>query len=309
MGPNFGIANQSCVASGGYIACVGGVTSSGVTSAVYYGPLASSGGVTSWTKSQNSYPTPIADQSCVASGGDIYCVGGSTGNGYLPTSATYYATFDSSGVGSWTATTPYGSSPTPIANESCVVLISSIFCVGGNTGTGPTSAVYYAALTSGGIGSWTATTPYGSSATPIEAQSCVAGLGGNAIVCVGGNNGTRVTNAVNYATFSGLGIGSWAGSALYPTLIEEQSCFANAIGGTVYCVGGFTGSGSPTNPVYYGPLSSGGVTSWTIGASSYPTTGSGIEGQSCVVSGGYGYCVAGYTGSGFTSAVNFQPAP
>lgn len=110
-------------------------------------------------------------------------MGGSTGSGYLPTSATYYATFDSSGVGSWTATTPYGSSP-----------------------------------------------------TPIEEQSCVAGLGGNAIVCVGGNTGTNVTSAVNYATFSGLGIGSWAASALYPTLIEEQSCFANAIGVTAYCV-------------------------------------------------------------------------
>ena len=44
-------------------------------------------------------------------------------------------------LGTWNSTTAY---PRNIANQSCAISAGYIYCVGGNTGTGGTNAVYYA---------------------------------------------------------------------------------------------------------------------------------------------------------------------
>ncbi len=96
------VADESCVISGGYIYCVGGLSSH-----VYYAPILPDGGIGTWMNT-TSYPTDIQYESCAAFQSGIYCVGGITGehsDNPISTNATYYAPLSSSGVGIWTATT------------------------------------------------------------------------------------------------------------------------------------------------------------------------------------------------------------
>ena len=91
-------------------------------------PPVSAQPLNSWT-STTSYPTGIASQSCVTNSGFIYCVGGTTTSSPFITSAVFFATISSSGVGTWNPTTSY---PFPIAEQSCVTRAALTYCVGGN---------------------------------------------------------------------------------------------------------------------------------------------------------------------------------
>jgi len=87
--------------------------------------------------------------------------------------------------------------PTNIAYQSCGTYSGYIYCVGGNTGSGPTSAVYYAPVSSSGVGAWTSTTSF---PTKVEYQSCATSSG--YIYCVGGESAASYpgyTSTVFYA--------------------------------------------------------------------------------------------------------------
>ena len=204
------------------------------TNAVYFAKL-SSKGVGTWKKT-TSYPTNLAFQSCLASGGYIYCVGGITplGNG----GAVYFAKLSSTGVGTWKKTTSY---PTNIEQQSCVVSGGYIYCVGGYPGS---PVVDFAKLSSSGVGAWTATTDY---PTTIEDQSCF--VSGNYVFCLGGYaGGIAIIADVFSAKLSSSGVGAWTATTEYPLPIQNQSCVVS--GRYVYCVGGWAGS-AYTNAVYF----------------------------------------------------------
>ena len=186
----------------------------------------------SWS-STTSYPSGIAQQSCVTNSGFIYCVGG---NSPSPTDAVFFAPVSSSGVGPWISTNPY---PAPIAEESCVTNAGFIYCVGGEA----TDIVSFAPVSSSGVGTWTTsitspltTNPY---PVPIERESCVTNSG--LIYCVGGNSPSP-TSAVFFAPITSSGVGPWTSTTSYPFPITSQSCVART--SSVYCVGG---SSSPFN--------------------------------------------------------------
>src|SRR5271170_2610872 len=245
-------------------------------------PLAAGESLASWT-STTMYPGEIYGQSCATYSGYIYCVGGVTGTS-PPTTVVYYASLTSSGAGAWSSTTSY---PTSIDFESCVAQSGYIYCVGGNTGglPTPTDAAYYAPLSASGVGAWVSTTSYPSN---VESQSCVAESG--YIYCVGGNPNSpdSPTDAVYYAPLSASGVGTWVSTTSYSVAVQNQSCVAQS--GYIYCVGGVT-SPYPSfiGSVYYAPLSSSGVGTWTS-TTNYPAF---IFAQSCVTASGYIYCIAG----------------
>ena len=254
-------------------------------------------GVGTW-KPTTSYPTNIEAQSCVVSGGYIYCVAGDTVVSPYLTSAVYFAKLSSSGVGTWklSSANPY---PTNLYGESCVVSGGYVFCVGGYTGVSPdfTNAVYFAKLSSAGVGTWNPTTSY---PTIIGYQSCVVSAG--YVYCVGGQTDVSpyILNAVYYAKLSSTGVGTWKVTTSYPVGIVDESCVVS--GGYVYCVTGYPGGATDTSAVYFAKLSSSGVGIWKS------TTPDSIatENQSCVVSGGYVYCVGGSLNGGpGTSSVYF----
>jgi N-acetylneuraminic acid mutarotase len=224
----------------------------------------------------------------VASASKIYCIGGYTPSAV--SSAVYYATLSSSGVGQWTSTTSY---PAPVWTQSCAASESGIYCVGGITPTNSFSRnVYYAPFSSSGIGQWANTTGY---PVGVRQQSCV--LSNADLFCVGGYGSTDVY----YAPVSASGVGQWTGTTGYPFTVGVNTASCVTLVGDIYCVGGLTGS-SISNAVNYAPFSSSGVGHW-VNAAAYPV---GIWGGSCVTSGDGIYCVGGEADSGIVDTVAFS---
>src|SRR2546430_1302850 len=218
-----GIEFPSCVVSSGFVYCSAGDNSSGLTNAVYFAPVLAARGACSWSSS-TSYPLRLQSQSCVTSSGYVYCIGGDTRGGLAnSTSAVYFAALSSSGVGSWSPSTRY---PTNIAGQSCVVDSGFVYCIAGeNTTALPgggvqgtiNSAVYFAPLSSSGVGSWSPTTSY---PTGIVFQSCVADSG--FVYCIGGDMASGFgtpngfTNVVYFASLSSSGVGSRTSATSFP---------------------------------------------------------------------------------------------
>jgi hypothetical protein len=89
-----------------------------------------------------SLPNNQSSSHCVTYGGYIYCVDGQE---------VYFANLTSSGVGNWTETSSY---PLDLFGQACAASGGYIYCVGGvgNDGPRPNSSVFYALLSSSGVG-------------------------------------------------------------------------------------------------------------------------------------------------------------
>jgi len=278
----------SCVQSSGYVYCVGGATNSGTTSKVYYAQLTSSG-VGPWTETTDygaatgttgSGGIQQFQLSCVANSGYIYCVGGG--------SQTFYAPITSTGVGAWTESTDYGASSGTtgsggirIFSQACTEDSGYIYCIGGTVGQNITSKVFYAPLSSTGIGPWTETVDYGASSgttgsggVPIYGATCTTYSG--YIVCFDGDTtGSQGTDHVYYGQDpSPAGIVGWVLDALNdPETTYWLNCvlFALFLGATVQQATWLCGSGG-SSAVYDAPMSSQAETSSATSTTSTTTS-------------------------------------
>src|SRR6267143_3032197 len=166
----------------------------------------------------------------------------------------------SASVISWSATTNY---PSGIVSQSCVVSSGFGYCIGGATTPGgiftPTNAVYFASISSSGVGSWSASTSYPAT---IFRHSCLVNSG--IVYCIAGQSPTGATNATYYAALTSSGVGSWSASTAFPRAIYGQSCVADS--GSVYCIGGqtTTACNCATNAVYSAPFVSSGSVGGTL---------------------------------------------
>ena len=81
------------------------------------------------------------------------------GTGASPYNYVYYAPISSTGIGTWQATTRY---PVRMVGAGCSIYNGYIYCVGtgANPVKNPFNYVYYAPVSSTGIGTWTSTTSY-----------------------------------------------------------------------------------------------------------------------------------------------------
>lgn len=243
---------QSCVSYGGYAYCVGGSyddVGDDLPSS-YYAPLTSSG-VGSWEPT-TSYPVSIDSQACVAASGYIYCVAGENEtNGLnstvISTNSAWYAPLSSSGIGTWEHTTAY---PSSVSFPACAATSADIFCVGGiDTSNNAVDDVYYAPLSSSGIGPWSSTSAY---PTDAYGQTCVVDLGN--IICVGGaNNSNNGIANVYSAPVSTAGVGSWHQAPGFPIGVETACAVAS---GNLYCTGGYQDSSAISESTYYASVQS-----------------------------------------------------
>lgn len=286
----FGVFGQQCVNSTVYVYCIGGEDASGGPRNDVYTSSAislSSGNITGWTL-EPTLPPPLNayGQSCVAYTGYVYCVGGTYDDVGDDVAFSYYAPLLSNGaVGSWNPTTPY---PYPADSQYCVASSGYIYCVGGvietegtNATSTPSNSVWYAPLSSSGIGSWSQSASY---PADISLSSCAAANG--FIYCVGGvNSNGNAQSADYYASLSSSGVGTWTLTTPYQIAASGQACAISS--GLIYCVGG-VGSTSYLNSVYYAAVSSGGIGAWTK-AGNYPQS----VVTDCVISQGYMYCIGG----------------
>jgi hypothetical protein len=305
VGGTFGVAGEQCATNSTYVYCVGGVDANGgPRNEVYTGTISNSGNITGWNLDPNGYPQDVSGQSCVVSSSYMYCVGGIHDDAGDDVASSYYANLENNGsVGPWQSTTPY---PIPIDSESCVTSSSYIYCIGGNNETSgsysniaPSDSVWYAQISSAGIGTWVRTTPYSSS---VYVPTCFAANG--YAYCVGGvdPSGSPVGTAY-YAPLTSSGVGEWIQTSAYPVQATGQAC-ATA-DGYVYCVGGETSGGqSPafTSAVYFAQVANGGLGAWKAGPD-FPNT----VGTSCAATSSNMYCMGGFdqSSAGLNPVVNF----
>jgi hypothetical protein len=184
----------SCTTAVGDIYCVGGeneTTGTNATTTIslsdWYAPVSSSG-IGAWNRG-GDYPTNHYFPSCSGLGSYVYCVGGEDAQDN-PQNSTYYAYVTPSGMGPWAAAPDY---PIQTIAESCVTSYSSVYCIGGlQSGGTSTAAVYYADVTSAGLGPWQAAPSY-----PLGvATDCVADSG--FLYCVGGYSSNSGASGDSY---------------------------------------------------------------------------------------------------------------
>ena len=100
-------------------------------------------------------------------------------------------------------------------------------------GTAGFSFVYYAPVSSTGIGAWQATTSY-----PVAMFEAGCSIYNGYIYCVGTISKSPYTQ-VYYAAISSTGIGAWTSTTSYPVAMYEAYCEIPGSGG------GFYGGGGP----------------------------------------------------------------
>jgi hypothetical protein len=159
--------------------------------------------------------------------------------------------------------------------------IQYIYCVGDAYASQYTQ-VYYAPVSSTGIGAWTSTTSY-----PVAMDGAGCSIYNGYIYCVGTYGASPYTQ-VYYAPVSSTGIGTWTSTTSYPVAMEYVGC--SIYNGYIYCVGSDT---SPYTQVYYAPVSSTGIGTWTA-TTSYPVV---MGDDGCSIYNGYIYCVGTYGAS------------
>jgi hypothetical protein len=290
---DYGVGGQQCVNSTAYIYCIGGEdVNAGPRDQVYSSnPLsASSPNISSWTSDSSSYPDDIHGQSCFIYSTNVYCVGGTYDDAGDDVATSYYASLNNGQVGTWSNTTSY---PNPADTLSCTPSSGYVYCVGGtsepdgtNASAVSVSSVWYAPLSSTGIGNWSTTTSYPSGAYYPD---CYASLG--FIYCIGGaDTNDNAVSSVYYASLTSSGVGVWTGTTAYPSALSGQSCVI--VSSIIYCVGGEGNSGDYSSAVYYATVSSSGVGAWKQ-ATGYSDSTSTI----CAYSSGYLYCAGGFDGS------------
>jgi len=285
---------SSCATDGSYMYCVGGY-GVGPINSVYSAPISSSG-IGTWTNQTNSYPTNAYLPSCAIAGGYIYCVGGLIAASTL-TNAVYYAQLTSGTVGTWKSGTDY---PTNVEALSCVISGGYITCVAGLTFPATistiTNAVYYAPVSSSGVGAWSSTINY-----PFTDNLDTCSVSGSYIFCMGGEyNMSRgfSTGDVYSDTLSSGAVGAtWSNTTAYPVHVESGAATCATSGGYMYCVDGFGSTGAMVN---YASISGGTLGAWTA-APEYPMF---VSVNQVVISGDYIYGVGGQTSNAFYAQIS-----
>lgn len=227
------VSEAPAVVWNGYLYVFGGNTGSACTTTVQYAQI-SSYGLGSWSTTMQ-LPNAIEATAAAVYSGTVYVLGGDNCSG-TATSAVESANIGSTSpaIGAWTTQT---SLPTARTGLSSVVNGNYIYALGGYDGTNYLTDVYYASLNSAGtIGTWTATTSFGTGRDFFGAQALA-----NYLYIAGGNDGLDLGD-VQYAPINSNGtIGTWATAS--NTFLTARAGFGfTAYDGTLYIEGGTDGS-------------------------------------------------------------------
>jgi hypothetical protein len=240
--PIVGVYGPSCVASNGYIYCMGGKAGSAPTSTVQYAQV-SGGGTAQWTfPTANTLRVAEYGQSCVTAGSYIYCMGGDQ-----QSNAVQYAQMLPGG-----GTTPWvlqsaNALADSVTAPSCVASNGYIYCIGGTQdGSDGTTYVQYAQILPGkGTTRWVSQSA-NTLSLAVFAHSCVTA--GSYIYCMGGSTAAPgYTSTIEYAAVPLGGGPTSAWQATNTLAIGEPSPGCVVSSNTIYCMGG-------ANTVQYAPL-------------------------------------------------------
>ncbi len=238
------------VAYNGYVYEIGG-NSGSVSAVVDYAPINSNGTLGTWTAT-TSLPAATDAATSVAYNGYVYEIGGYTTATTAVVDYALICTSTNSGLGgctgtagalgTWTATT---SLPTMGWYATSVAYNGYLYEIGGNSGSNPTSLVYYAPISSNGaLGTWTATTSLINIINGTLGDSMATSVAYNGYVYeIEGSANSTAATGVEYAPINSDGtLGNWTETSVPATgLYMATSVVYN---GYVYEIGGATISGS-----------------------------------------------------------------
>ena len=255
------------------------VTASGTTQAT----------ITSWQSGPPYSEGKIEVGASGAYNGILYYIGGQIHPGGAYTNGVYFSSIHLvNTLGPWTKSPhPYPGAKGIWALQ-CPPYNGFVYCIGGNqVPGGTTNSVYFASITSSGLGPWQTTSTY---PIHIRFESCVPVSG--FMYCVGGSpSGNKATRAVYFAPILGHGgLGTWSSTTAYPVSAWTH-CVAYL--GYLFCETDYNGT-AITNVTYYASISSAGVETWHKGPD-YPIA---MEKMQCVQITGVMYCVGGGNGLG-----------
>lgn len=226
----------SAEATASHLYVIGGWNNSGLTSAVRYAAIDSTGALGAW-QTTTSLPVPLYTHGGILVDSCIYTVGGATGIGQPVVADVRFARIQPDGnLGAWQTT-----SPLPGVNRlnGIVHYNGFIYSLGGRPDAAPTAAVWYAARNPDGtLGSWQTAT---SLPAAVEGATCVA-LAGRLYV-VGGLTANCWSAPVN----PDGSVGQWTAEPALPQPRWAADGLEHA--GRIYVPGGYLSSGQST--VYY----------------------------------------------------------
>ncbi|HPS62208.1 MAG TPA: right-handed parallel beta-helix repeat-containing protein [Bacteroidales bacterium] len=184
-------------------------------------------------------------------------------NNVIVNSDNVYLQYAASDVGSWLTTTVL---PQTLTGHRAVSWNDRYaYVIGGYNNLNCVNTVYYATISSGGIGSWTALNPL-----PVALRDPAVVIGTNTIYVMGGRDGSQVYNTIYYASINTDGtLGAWQTSAVtLPAALWGHT--ATYCMGYIYVVGGTSSLTENTalSSVWYTKVTAlNTLTSWTAGTS------------------------------------------
>ena len=265
----------------GYIYVLGGVVSGGstITAVVEWAAINSNGSLSAtgtcpgtitgdWCASTSTatgnLPSTTNYATSLAYNGYLYEIGGAPATSGGFTAAVDYAAINSNGslaapatcagtiTGDWCGSTSTATGNLPAATEQATSIAynGNIYVLGGEVGSAPSAAVYYAAIGSNGsFGSWTATTSlqFGTmAATSVAYNGYLYEIGGYL-------TGGAISPYIYYASINNSGaIGPWTITNGLASGTWQSS--AVVYNGYLYEIGGTIGSATITAVVDYAGL-------------------------------------------------------
>jgi N-acetylneuraminic acid mutarotase len=178
----------------GYVYVMGGESTNGSLSTVYYASLNADGSVGSWQTASNSLPASLGGATSVVYNGYVYVMGGEDASSKV--SSVYYAKLNSNGsVGTWQ--TSSSSLPDQISGATTVVNEGYVYVLGGEDNNyNIVTSIYYASLNAdGSVSTWQ--TASNNTIDPVAFATAVTSNG--YIYVMGGYDNNNDRSAVYYS--------------------------------------------------------------------------------------------------------------
>ena len=310
--------------SNGYLYIIGGCGNKGITignscnstsdmlTDVQYSQIQDGGPGTAATWGTGTATSARSNARAVVANGYLYVIAGGTAvDCSNQTTTVQYTKLDSNNLVSGSWTTAAHPLPTALCAESAVVVGNYLYVIGGAASSGGASAnVWYSQLdpSTGAPGAWTTLT--NSLQVATYASNAVAYNG--YIYLIDGRETNVTTPMTTEYTYVGLNGGAptnpgcgttWCVTTSLPSGAGAYGANAVAYGGNIYLMNGLDSTSTGRNSVYFAPLSSGGIGSWT------PTSSTLLAGYQSVAfaANGYVYLMGGAFGGACSNLTQYAP--
>lgn len=246
------ICYSQAVVTDNRIYIFGGVVNKSDSSKIYSAPINTDGTIGSWAVI-SSLPITINGYQVAVYNNWVYLIGGAINGQY--SNAVYRASFNVDGTFSSWSVVSYA--PIHVTHSQVIVTKDRIYMIGGDTGSGHSSAVCYTVINADGtLSGWTSVT-----SLPIGIYGHQVVVTNSRVFLIGGNVAGSYSNVIYTAPIAADGsIGVWTSTSNIPS---TQSWFQAVVtNAKVHLIGGTVG-GVVSSAVY--------TANFTGGVSDYMT--------------------------------------